>query len=102
LVRIVFVESDGSEKVAEAEAGESVMKVAVRNNVEGIEGECGGEMSCGTCHVQPRADWDLPVSSFEEEEMLEMVNHRNDRSRLGCQIRIHDALDGLTLDVPPV
>jgi ferredoxin, 2Fe-2S len=101
MVRIVFVESDGTEKVADAEIGETVMTVAVRNNVAGIEGECGGQMSCATCHVQPRAEWDLPVASSEEADMLESVFHRNERSRLGCQIRIVDSLDGLTLDVPP-
>lgn len=102
MVRILFVEADGSEKAAEADIGETVMKVAVRLEVDGIEGECGGEMSCATCHVQPRPGWDLPVSSTEEEEMLEMVDHRGERSRLGCQIRLTDELDGLVLDVPPV
>ena len=100
MVRIIFVESNATEHAVDAQVGESVMKVAVRNNIREIEGECGGEMNCATCHVQPRAEWDLPVSSSDEADMLDIVNNRNERSRLGCQIRIDESLEGLIIDVP--
>jgi ferredoxin, 2Fe-2S len=101
MVRLVFVDSVGVTHEVEAEVGESVMKVAVRNNIRDIEGECGGEMNCATCHVQPRPGWHLPEPSLDETDMLDIVNHRNELSRLGCQIRLDESLDGLILDVPP-
>lgn len=78
------------------------MNLAVSNDVPGIVGEYGGEMSCATCHVHVAEDWleKLPPRGDEEEELLEMADEFCDRSRLACQIKITEDLDGLTLRVP--
>ena len=103
--KIVFIGSDGAENVVEAELGESVMVAATKNGVPGIIGECGGNASCGTCHVWVREPyfsqvgppgWDL------EEDLLDLgVSDRRENSRLSCQLTVSGDLDGLMVDVPP-
>lgn len=100
-MKIAF-EVDGGTIMADAEIGESIMQVAVRSNVPRVIGECGGEMSCATCHVYA-ADLPstLPPPSADELDMLEMSDDREDTSRLGCQIRLDASCDGLQVVVPP-
>jgi ferredoxin, 2Fe-2S len=102
--KLVYVSAAGDESVVDAETGESVMSAAVRNGVPGIVGECGGNNSCATCHVWVREEFrDLTGEPGDlEDDLLDLgVSERRDCSRLGCQIEITDALDGLTVDVPP-
>jgi ferredoxin, 2Fe-2S len=84
--------------------GQSLMQAAVAANVRGIEGECGGMMTCGTCHVyvrEPHAGR-LPPRSADEDGMLEFTaSPRRANSRLSCQIQLVGALDGLAVDLPP-
>lgn len=78
------------------------MHAAVQNGIPGIEGECGGEMSCGTCHVYISEAW-LPLlrpQSEDERDLLDVDDRANANSRLGCQIRMTEELDGLTVEVP--
>lgn len=80
------------------------MAAAVRDGVPGIIGECGGNCSCGTCHVWVRPEFaDLVGGPGDlEEDLLDLgVSDRREHSRLGCQIKLTDELDGLTVDVPP-
>jgi 2Fe-2S ferredoxin len=86
----------------EGQEGESVMRAAVRSGVPGIIGECGGELSCATCHVIVREPWSSALEPMraDEAEMLEFVEDVDSRSRLGCQIRLTAKLDGMQLDVP--
>ncbi len=89
-VTITFRLADGSERRVEVAEGTSVMRAAVQHDVPGIEGECGGEMSCGTCHVYV-ADELASVTraaSNDELDLLESFDNRTDRSRLGCQVKI--------------
>jgi ferredoxin, 2Fe-2S len=83
--------------------GQSLMQVAMTENVEGIEAECGGLMTCSTCHVyvrEPHASR-LPPPSADELGMLGFTAApRQPNSRLSCQIDLSDALDGLTVDLP--
>jgi 2Fe-2S ferredoxin len=85
-------------------AGESLMQVAVDANVKGIEAECGGLMTCATCHVyvrEPHAS-SLPPASSDELGMLEFTaSPRQPNSRLSGQIKLEDSLDGLVADLPP-
>lgn len=103
---ITFLMPDGSEKKCEAPNGWSVMQIARDNNIEQIEGACGGAMACATCHVYVHPDWQDKVvdadneKSDEEEDMLDLAFDVRKNSRLGCQVRITDALDGLVVALP--
>ena len=87
----------------ECKTGQSLMQAAVAANVTGIDADCGGLMTCGTCHVyvrQPHAGR-LPPPSTDEQGMLDFTAApRQPNSRLACQIELTDALDGLTVDLP--
>lgn len=97
--------ADGSEVVAEVANGLSLMEAAVNLNVGGIYGDCGGALSCATCHVVVADSWHakLPSMSEMENEMLEMVEGgRQPTSRLSCQLRVDDSFEGLLLKVVSV
>jgi ferredoxin, 2Fe-2S len=83
--------------------GQSLMQAAIGANVKGIEADCGGLLTCGTCHVyvrEPHAG-QLPAPAADELEMLEFTaSPRKPNSRLACQLTLTDALDGLTVDLP--
>src|SRR5246127_5667489 len=101
--RIVFIKPDGERREVAAEAGESVMQAAVNNLVDGIVGERGGALSCGTCHVFVAPEWfdALPEASAEEEDMLEATSEEPTKfSRLSCQIKCADNLDGIVIHCP--
>lgn len=93
-VRITFKLPDGSERNVEVADGTSVMRAAVQYDVPGIEGECGGEMSCGTCHVYVGDELGsvTRAASNDELDILESFDNRTDRSRLGCQVKITGAV----------
>ncbi|MEO0614528.1 MAG: 2Fe-2S iron-sulfur cluster-binding protein [Pseudomonadota bacterium] len=99
--KIIFVEQDGTRKEVEAEAGYTVMEVAVNNGVDGIVAECGGACACATCHSYVDEAWldKLPEMDDMEDSMLDAAYERKDTSRLTCQIEITDALDGLVINV---
>lgn len=103
--KITFKLKDGSEKVVEAANGLSVMEVALKNNIEQIEGACGGSLACATCHLYIHPDWwdkCLPdgEKSEDEEDMLDLGFDLRKTSRLSCQIMVSDELDGLVVAVP--
>ncbi len=91
----------GGEQVVEADDGESVMRAAVRAGVPGIIGQCGGQAVCATCHVRVEAgDTDgLPAPDEDEDDTLEGVDDRHERSRLGCQLIAGDHFESLTVTV---
>lgn len=102
--KVVYVGPDGAQHAVDAPAGQSVMQAAVTNGVPGIIGECGGNLSCATCHVWVRAEFVAAVGEPHdlEDDMLDLaVDERRAGSRLGCQIALTEDLDGLTVDVPP-
>jgi 2Fe-2S ferredoxin len=101
---VIYVGTTGQEYTVDAVDGESVMATAVKNGVPGIIGECGGNASCATCHVWVRDEFVALVGepNDTEEDLLEMgVSDRREGSRLSCQIRMSDDLDGLTVDIAP-
>lgn len=102
MVTITFLAPDGVARSVEAAPGGSVMEAAVRNNVPGIDADCGGACACATCHVIVAPDWWERVGPPDrgEAEMLEFSEHVQSNSRLSCQIRISEALDGLVLQLP--
>jgi len=94
---------DGSEISAEVKDGLSMMEGAVANNVPHVIGECGGCLSCATCHVYVHPDWIDKVGALDDmqDAMLDATEaERQDTSRLSCQITASAALDGLVLIVP--
>ena len=102
--KVTYVGLDGQEYGVEAVEGESVMAAAVKNGVPGIIGECGGNASCGTCHVFVHEEYMSLVGEPNdiEEDLLEMgVDDRRETSRLSCQIKVSPDLEGLTVDVAP-
>ncbi len=100
--RMIFVSADGKDrKEVEAAAGLTILDVAHRHGID-IEGACEGCMACSTCHVIVDADWYSKLSPAEEDEtdMLDMAFGLTPTSRLGCQIEITEALDGITVRLP--
>jgi len=102
MTEITFVQADGTRTVVEAANGESVMRAAVNAGVQGIAAECGGCLSCGTCHVYVAAEWlaRLPPPQADEQAMIDCLIEPTANSRLTCQITVSDALDGLLVTVP--
>jgi 2Fe-2S ferredoxin len=100
--KITYVEHDGTKRVVDAEAGATVMETAIRNNVPGIVAECGGACSCATCHVHVDEAWSEKVGppSAMEEDMLDFAFDVRPTSRLSCQIKVTDELDGLIVRTP--
>lgn len=100
--KITFIEANGSKHEVEAEAGMTVMEAAVKNSVPGIEAECGGACSCATCHVYVSDDWREIAGQPDEmeEDMLDFAFDVRESSRLSCQIKVTDDLDGLVVHVP--
>jgi len=99
--KMVFIEADGNRKEVEAPIGLSVMEIAHRHGVD-IEGACDGSLACSTCHVIVEAAWagKLDEASEDEEDMLDLAFGLEETSRLGCQIIMSEALDGLTVKLP--
>lgn len=99
--RVAFISSDGGRREIEVPPGRSVLEVAWENGIE-IEGACEGSMACSTCHViLSDTDYDrLPPSSEDEEDMLDLAWGVTPNSRLGCQITLTDALDGIEFNLP--
>ena len=99
--KMVFVEPNGERREVEAPLGLSVLEVARRHDID-IEGACEGSLACSTCHVivEPSYFEKLDEPSEEEEDMLDLAFGLTRTSRLGCQIRMTDELDGLTVRLP--
>ena len=98
---VKFIKTDGSEHKLNVEKGLTLMEIGRDNNM-GLEGTCGGSLSCATCHVY-FSDLDFArvgSPSDDEMDMLELAFGLTPTSRLGCQITIEDNLDGLTVKVP--
>ncbi len=102
MTKITFIEADGTKHDVEGDNGASVMEVAIRNDVPGIVAECGGACTCATCHVYVDEKWAETAGgpSVMEEDMLDFAHEPRDTSRLSCQIKVSDALDGLVIHVP--
>ena len=101
--KITFITAGGVERVVDASNGQSVMEAAVENLVQGIDGDCGGVAACGTCHVYVDPAWVAkagPATVGIEKDMLSLTDNVQENSRLSCQIKVSDELDGLVLLMP--
>ena len=99
--KMIFVERDGTRREVDAPLGLSVLEIAHRNDID-IEGACEGSLACSTCHVIVDPEWyeALQEASEDEEDMLDLAFGLTHTSRLGCQIRMSEALDGLVVKLP--
>jgi len=99
---ITYIEHGGTNHVVEVEDGLSLMEGAVSNGVPGIDGDCGGNCACATCHVYVDAAWADRTGdrTSMEASMLEFAEGVTPESRLSCQITASAALDGLVVRLP--
>ncbi|MGA0604457.1 2Fe-2S iron-sulfur cluster-binding protein [Phenylobacterium sp. VNQ135] len=102
MARITYIEHNGTEHVVDVKAGLSVMEGAVKNNIAGIDADCGGACACATCHVFVDEAWLDQVGSRStmEESMLGFAQGVEENSRLCCQIKVSDTLNGLIVRMP--
>lgn len=103
MVAVTYVEADGTEHAVDVDENMNLMEGATLNMVPGVEGMCGGICSCATCHCYIEGEWADKVDAAQPGElgMLETALYRKDSSRLGCQINVTEALDGIVVHLPP-
>ena len=100
--KLIIIENDGTRHELEAAPGSTVMENAIRNSINGILAECGGACACATCHVYVDEAFADKAGKPDpmEEDMLDFAYDVRPTSRLSCQIKMNDALDGLIVHVP--
>ena len=101
--KITFIDAEGVSRDVEAKSGVSIMEAAVQNMIPGIDADCGGACACSTCHVYVDPAWveKLPGKEAMEEDMLDFAFEPDAaRSRLTCQLKVTDAMDGLIVQMP--
>jgi 2Fe-2S ferredoxin len=102
MAKITYIEHNGTQHVIDVKSGLSVMEGAIKNNIPGIDADCGGACACATCHVYVQDQWLTKTGekSAMEESMLDFAENVEPNSRLSCQIKVSDALDGLVVTMP--
>jgi 2Fe-2S ferredoxin len=102
MTKITYIEFNGAEHVIDVKPGLSVMEGAVKNNIPGIDADCGGACACATCHVYVQEPWldKTGEKSAMEESMLDFAENVQDNSRLSCQIKVSGELEGLVVKMP--
>ena len=102
MAKVKYIENNGNEHTVDVQNGLTVMEGAVQNDIPGIDADCGGGMSCATCHVYVKEDWydKLPKKELGEDDMLDQAYEPKSNSRLSCQIIVSDELDGLSVNMP--
>ena len=100
--KIIYNDFSGNQKKIEVPNGLSVMEGAVKNNIPGIDADCGGAMACATCHVYVKEEWSNKLKKMEngERDMIDMAYEPKKNSRLSCQLIVSDELDGLEVTTP--
>jgi 2Fe-2S ferredoxin len=102
MAKITYIEFDGAEHVIDVPLGWSVMEGARKNGVPGIDADCGGGCSCATCHVFIEPEWQARVGGRNpiEDATIEFADNVVENSRLSCQIKVTEELDGLVVRMP--
>ena len=100
--KVTYVEQNGTQHEIELPEGNSVMQGAVNNGIPGIDGDCGGECACGTCHIYVDGAWLDRLDPVNEAEasMLSFADGAQPNSRLSCQIKMSGKLAGLVVSLP--
>ena len=102
MIQITFFEN-GQGQIIQGKVGQSLMQAAAAADIEGIAADCGGTLTCATCHVMVRDAWldKMPALSDDEDGMLDFAaSARQPNSRLSCQIKLTEAMNGLEVDLP--
>ena len=104
MVKITYVESNGTKHTVDVDEGLSIMEGAVTNSIPGIDADCGGGCACATCMVFIDIEWKEKINSMSEEEesMIDFHEHKNDDSRLSCQISVTAAVSYTHLTLPTI
>jgi ferredoxin, 2Fe-2S len=102
MAKIKYIEHSGKEHVVDVKPGMSVMEGAVKNLIPGIDADCGGACACATCHVYVDQAWTGKIEPMQEMEktMLDFAEGVEQNSRLSCQIKVTEALDGFVVRMP--
>ena len=102
MVKIIFVKSSGEQTQVEAEVGHSIMEAALNNDIDEVLAECGGSMSCATCHVHIAPEWfgKMEPTTEIEAELVDCAIDPDEYSRLSCQIVIREEYDGMVVNLP--
>jgi 2Fe-2S ferredoxin len=102
MAKIKYIEHNGKEHTVDVPNGWSVMEGAVKNLIPGIDADCGGACACATCHVYVDPAWLVKLAEKQdmEQTMLDFANEVKENSRLSCQIKVSDELDGLVVRMP--
>ena len=102
MAKVTFISAAGERTDVTAGTGESIMRIGLNAGIEGMAAECGGCLSCATCHVYIEGGWadKLPEPSDEEKVMVECAIDVRDNSRLACQVMFTDDLDGIEIGMP--
>src|SRR3954468_12341987 len=102
MAKITYIDTAGTARTVDAEIGSTVMETAIKNDVPGIEAECGGACACATCHVYVDEAWGGRAGgpSRMEEDMLDCGYDVKPNSRLSCQIKVSEEPDGLVVRTP--
>lgn len=102
MANITYIQFDGTETTVDVKNGLSVMEGAIKNDIEGIDADCGGACACATCHVYVDEAWleKLGRPNPMEGSMLDFAENREANSRLSCQVKVSDELDGLIVRLP--
>lgn len=102
MAKVTYIEANGQQYLVELDEGSSIMDGAIANNVPGIDADCGGQCACGTCHVYVEESWSgkLPPPEQQETEMLGFAAVTRETSRLSCQVKMNQTLDGIVVHLP--
>ena len=102
MAKITYIQFDGAETVIDVKPGLTVMEGAVKNNVKGIDADCGGACACATCHCFVDEAWEAKTGERNamEDSMLDFAENVQPNSRLSCQIKVTEELDGLVVRLP--
>jgi 2Fe-2S ferredoxin len=102
MAKVTYIEFNGTVHVADVDLGMSLMQGAITNQVPGIEADCGGAATCGTCHCYIDQEWADKAGTITEIEksMLEFVPDATSNSRLSCQIQVTEKIDGIVVQMP--
>ncbi|GGE00851.1 (2Fe-2S) ferredoxin [Polymorphobacter glacialis] len=102
MAHVTYIEFNGTPHTVDVADGVSLMEGALQNGVPGIDGDCGGNAACATCHVYVADGWmgKIGERSESEEAMLDLADGLQENSRLACQIFASDGLEGLVVSMP--
>lgn len=102
MTTITFISPDAKQHTVTATNGETLMDAAVDNDIPGIDADCGGGCACATCHILVPDAFMAVVSHMDEDEqyLLDFLDNRQKNSRLSCQIKVSDRLDGMVITIP--